>query len=56
MGKRTTAKECYRYTCEKDFHYLGIARHRKAHLERGEVCEIGYTNGEIYEHKPKETK
>lgn len=54
----TRAKNCYCYTCKKDFHYLGIARHKAMHRDRKESCEIGYTNGDIYIHdfsdkKPK---
>ena len=48
--KHTEEKECYCHTCEREFHYLGIASHRKAHLNRGEQCRITYTNGDTYVH------
>lgn len=48
--KVTRYKNCYCWTCKKDFHYLGIARHRTAHLDRDETCKITYTNGETYIH------
>jgi len=51
--KVTNRKNCYCYTCKKSFHYLGIAKHRMAHLEKQGVCEIGYTNGDVYIHKPR---
>lgn len=41
----TTAKECFCHTCNKDFHYLGINRHRAMHRERYEDCKITYTHG-----------
>ena len=47
----TNLKTCYCHTCEKPFHYLGIARHRTAHKEHKEYCEITYTNGDTYCHK-----
>lgn len=52
--KVTRAKNCYCYTCKKDFHYLGIARHRAIHRERREDCIISYTNGDKYIHKYSE--
>jgi len=48
--KVTRDKNCFCWTCRKDFHYLGIARHRKAHKERGEYCKITYTHGDTYIH------
>lgn len=48
--KWTEEKDCYCHTCEREFHYLGIAAHRKAHLRRGEQCKITYTNGDTYTH------
>jgi hypothetical protein len=45
MAKRTNEKNCFCWTCSKDFHALGIARHRKAHKVRFETCKISYTNG-----------
>jgi len=56
--KVTFNKDCYCHTCKKDFHYLGIARHRAAHRDKKEYCEITYTNGNryIYEFNiPKKT-
>jgi len=49
--KVTRYKNCFCYTCKKSFHYLGIARHRAGHKERKEDCKIGYTNGDIYNHR-----
>lgn len=49
----TNLKNCYCHTCKKDFHYLGIARHRRGHLDRKEVCEITYTHGDTYIHGRK---
>jgi len=46
----TNAKNCYCHTCNKDFHYLGIARHRAKHREKKETCEITYTSGKTYIH------
>ena len=51
--KVTREKNCFCYTCEKAFHYLGIARHRAAHKARGENCEIGYTYGGVIKHRYK---
>jgi len=42
----TRAKNCYCHTCERSFHYLGIANHRKAHRLRREDCTITFTYGE----------
>ena len=46
----TEQKNCYCFTCKKEFHYLGITRHRAKHRDRKENCKIGYTNGDIYIH------
>ena len=51
----TKFKNCYCHTCEKSFHYLGIARHRRSHLDRGESCEITYTHGDRYIHIAEKT-
>ncbi len=42
------AKERYHYceTCEKSFHWLGIARHRAMHRDRNESCIIVNADGE----------
>lgn len=46
----TANKTCRCNTCKKDFHYLGIARHRSWHTRRGESCSITYTYGNTEEH------
>jgi len=51
--KVTRFKNCYCHTCQKAFHYLGIARHRRGHLDKKESCEITYTHGDTYIHNPK---
>lgn len=51
--KKTFFKHCYCHTCERAFHYLGIARHRAMHRDKKENCEIEYTNGDTYNHKYK---
>lgn len=43
-------KTCYCHTCKKEFHYLGIARHRAMHRDRMEDCEITYSDGNTYLH------
>ncbi len=50
MSKITNEKNCTCLTCKRDFHYLGIARHRAMHRDKKEVCEITYTNGITYLH------
>jgi len=54
----TTSKNCRCRTCHKDFHYLGIARHRARHRDKGEDCEIIYSNGEcfVYEYSKQPKK
>jgi len=49
-GKHTNEKECYCHTCDREFHYLGIATHRSAHRTLKEDCKITYTNGDTYVH------
>lgn len=50
--------QAYTYcrTCQKEFHYLGIARHRAAHRERRERCVITFSDGRTetyhYDRKP----
>lgn len=44
--KVTRNKNCYCHTCEKEYHYLGIAKHRAAHRERKEDCKITFTHGD----------
>ncbi len=41
----TRQKNCYCHTCDKDFHYLGIANHRMGHKNRREDCTITFTYG-----------
>jgi len=41
---------CYCKTCDRWFHYLGIARHRAMHRDKHEYCEIIYTDGTTYSH------
>jgi len=48
--KVTNKKNCYCVTCQRAFHYLGIAKHRAAHRKRGEYCEIIYTDGRTFVH------
>lgn len=36
---------CICHTCGRTFYSLGIARHRKAHRDRGEGCKITYSTG-----------
>lgn len=43
--KVTRDKNCYCHTCEKWFHYLGIANHRVGHRNRKEKCKITFTHG-----------
>lgn len=50
MGEKPASKDCHCYTCNRDFHSLGIARHRAMHRERGEDCKILYSDGATYEH------
>lgn len=54
--KVTRNKNCHCHTCGKDFHYLGITRHRAMHRERREDCKITYTHGDTWIHKYSETK
>ena len=54
--KVTRNKACFCYACARYFHYLGIARHRAMHRDRKEDCKIGYTNGNIYNHKYSERR
>ena len=46
----TNNKDCTCHTCDKDFHYLGIARHRAMHRDKNEICEITYSDGSRYRH------
>lgn len=46
--KVTREKNCYCHTCQKYFHYLGIASHRRKHRNRKEDCMITFTNGQTF--------
>lgn len=35
----------YCHTCHRGYHSRGIARHRRAHLDRGQECEITLADG-----------
>lgn len=52
----THLKETTCHTCKKDFHYLGIMRHRAMHRDKKEDCRITYTNGDTYTHQYSSTK
>ena len=45
------SKSCYCHTRRKHFNPLGIMRHRAMHRNKGENCEITYTNGDRIFHK-----
>lgn len=42
----------YCHTCDRNYHYLGIARHRRGHLDRGENCTITFKDGATYSYRP----
>jgi len=48
--KTTRLKGCHCHTCGKDFHWLGIARHRAMHRDKREKCTITYTHGDTWDH------
>lgn len=57
MSRVSSTKDCRCHTCAKDFHALGITRHRAMHRDRHELCRITYTHGDTYTHdyrKPRE--
>mgnify|MGYP000846413112 FL=1 len=40
----------YCHTCHRSYHSRGIARHRRAHLDRGQECVITLADGtRVYE-------
>lgn len=41
----TQDKNCFCHTCNKEFHYLGINRHRAWHRDNRTNCKITYTYG-----------
>ncbi len=49
-------KDCHCHTCDKDFHHMGIARHRSAHRDKKENCEITFSTGRrlLYQFAPEE--
>lgn len=49
-GAKEKPKDCVCYTCDRDFHHLGIMRHRAMHRDRGENCKIMYSAGRVLEH------
>ena len=44
----TRDKNCFCHTFDKDFHYLGISRHRAMHRDKKEKCKITYTYGDTH--------
>lgn len=50
MSRVSNAKTCRCHACAKDFHPLGITRHRAMHRDRGELVRITYTYGDTYIH------
>lgn len=48
--------DCWCHTCEVGFHHLGIARHRAAHRDRRENCDITFSTGERYKYNYGEKK
>ncbi len=38
----------YCHNCKKDFHPLGIMRHRAMHRDKKENCKITFSNGKTY--------
>jgi len=43
----------YCHTCDREYHHLGIARHRAGHLDRGERCVITFKDGTTYGYRPR---
>lgn len=41
-------KDCYCYTCKKEIHHLGIARHRAMHRDKKQDCTIKFSKGDVY--------
>ena len=42
---------CFCETCNRDFHHLGITRHRAMHRDRKEDCIIVFSDGRRLEYK-----
>lgn len=45
MAKEHEHADCVCHTCDRWVHHKGIARHRAAHRDRREPCEITYSTG-----------
>ena len=39
-------KDCFCHTCDREFHHLGIARHRAKHRDKHENCTIQFSTGQ----------
>jgi len=50
MSLITSKKTCRCHTCGRNFHYLGIARHRAMHRDDRGDCKITYTDGGTSHH------
>ena len=50
MAKEHEDADCVCHTCQRWFHHGGIARHRAAHRDRREACEITYSTGRRITH------
>ena len=48
---RRRAGYCYCHTCDKNFHALGIARHRAMHRDKRQDCEITFSYGDTYRYR-----
>lgn len=50
-GNRTTKgrqiPDCECLTCDREFHHLGIMRHRAMHRDRNEDCRIMFSDGRV---------
>jgi hypothetical protein len=44
----TKRKNCRCNTCGKNFHYMGISKHRAMHRSKKEDCDITFTNGDRF--------
>lgn len=56
MGRNRSPEEirdrdCHCYTCGRDIHHLGIARHRAMHRDRNETCRIMFSDGRVFTYK-----
>ena len=48
QGIAMREKDCHCHTCNKDFHHLGIARHRAMHRDKNQNCKITFSTGKTY--------